>query len=161
MSNEGLRSRELLEFIRRNPGLTRRALKSAMGWDDYPDYVFTGWLKGARRLAIKEGLLIPMATYENGYTYELTNDPNKAFQPAMQVQAQAMGIKKLQYTHDDFMGARIAKLPKAARDIVQRRLAFEAAQRASLEAYLDNEKAAIAAMSNRDKERLALSRGNN
>lgn len=155
-----LRARELFEFLRTNQeqGLTRTELKAAMGWSDYPDYVFAGWLKEARRIAVKAGLLIPMATYANGFTYTLTNDPAKAFQPALQAQSTALGMKKLQYTHDDFMGERIAKLPKSVREIVQRKLEFEAAQRAIEKSYLDNERAAIAAIPARDLEKLAVMR---
>lgn len=153
-----LRGRELYEFLRTNKeqGLTRPELKAAMGWSDYPDYVFAGWLKEARRLAVKDGLLIPMATYANGFTYALTDDPVKAFQPSLQSQSAAIGMRKLQYTHDDFMGERISKLPKAVREIVQRKLEFEAAQRAIEKSYLENEKAAIAALPARDLEKLAV-----
>lgn len=160
MSNGNLRGRELFEFLRTNQeqGLTRAELKAAMGWSDYPDYVFAGWLKEARRLAVKAGMIIPKAIYDNGYTYALTADPVKAWLPSMEVRNAAIGMKKLQYSHDDFMGERITKLPKSVRGVLQRRLDFEAAQRAIEKSYLENEKAAIEALPARDLEKLAVMR---
>lgn len=158
MSNGNLRGRELFEFLRTNQeqGLTRNELKAAMGWSDYPDYIFAGWLKEARRLAIKAGLLIPMATHSNGFTYALTGDPIKAFQPSLQIQSAAIGMKQLQYAHDDFMGERISKLPKGIREIVKRRQEMEEAQRITWKLYLANEKAAIDALPASDLEKLGL-----
>lgn len=161
MSNSrNLRGRELFEFLRTNQeqGLTRKELKAAMGWSDYPDYVFARWLKEARRLAVKAGLLIPMATYDNGFTYTLTADPVKAFKPSAQAQSAAIGMQKLQYTHDDFMGERMSKLPKAVREIVEARIQFEAGKRLEFQAYLANERKAIAALPEKVVRQLAQRR---
>jgi hypothetical protein len=105
----------------------------SLGWDDSSRSRKA--LEWAREHALAHGLIIPMAAACTDHTYVLTDEAEVAFEPALTVERQAMGVKKLQYKHDDFMAAHMRGLTGRHKRILKERIEFERNLRGVMEAH--------------------------
>lgn len=101
-------------------------------------------IRRAREYAAEDGLCFPVACPANGHTYCVTDDPSAVVDPSMHLGRIGLGIGVRKDVHDDFIRSRSAQLTPVERSMVHSLEKYEAAQRASREAYSDITKAMVA-----------------
>lgn len=93
-------------------------------------------IRKARDLAARDGLCFPVACWDNGNTYCVTDVPQAAIDPSIHLGKIAQGVGVRKDVHDDFIRARMNKLTPGERAMFHSLEHFEKAQRESREAYI-------------------------
>lgn len=108
---------------------------------------------------------LPLVSKIDGIAwYYLTADPKKVVQPGFRAEKMANGMKRFQFTHDDFMEINKEKLGPAARDAVENRVKFDAAFRMFFDMYIQEQERLIANMTAEERaeiEHLMMPNGGN
>lgn len=94
-------------------------------------------IRAARDLAAEDGLCLPVACWENGRTYCVTDVGAAAIDPSIHLGKIALGVGVRKDVHDEFIRARMNKLTPADRAMFNSLEKFEAAQREQRAAYAE------------------------
>lgn len=94
-------------------------------------------IRRARGLAEEDDLCFPVACWDNGLTYCVTDDPNAVVDSSLHLGSIANGVGVRKDIHDAFIASRMAKLAPTDRAIVHSIDRFEAAHREQRKAYTE------------------------
>lgn len=92
-------------------------------------------IRMARGFAQDDGLCLPVACWDNGNTYCVTDVAATVIDPAIHLGKIAVGLGVRKDVHDEFIRARMAHLAPRDREMVKSLEHFEAAQREQRAAY--------------------------
>jgi len=118
--NEPFTIKELMSALSLHDGSTTRAA-----------------IRRARDLAADDGLCFPVACWDNGLSYCVTDVPATVIDPSIHLGKIALGVGVRKDVHDDFIRSRMAKLTPVDRAMFHSLEKFEAAQREQRAAYAD------------------------
>lgn len=116
-----------------NKPFTIGALMAATGLTD--SSTTRSAIKRARALAETDGLCFPVACYDNGNTYTVTDDPTAVVDPSLHLGKIAVGVGVRKDVHDRFIRSRMSHLSPIDRALINNVERYEAAQRDQREAY--------------------------
>jgi hypothetical protein len=92
-------------------------------------------IKKARGLAEDDGLCFPVACWDNGNTYCVTDTATAVIDPAIHLGKIANGVGVRKDIHDDFIRSRMNHLTPAERAMFHSLEEYEASQRQNRQAY--------------------------
>lgn len=118
MSTVDQRAQDFYRFLLRHQG-QKFTLAELLGRTGYqPGAKSTAAIRRARDLATENGLHFPPAVPQNGYTYSITEEPEWAYEPAMQMDRIAAGVQRRADVGFDFIERHQGEIPPDMRPAV-------------------------------------------
>lgn len=142
------RAREIYAFLKANLNTVYKIKDLLDELGLYDGTTTRSAIRRARDMAADDGLCFPVACFDNGLTYCVTDDPGAVIDPSMHLAKIANGVGVRKDIHDDFIRSRMAKLAPVDRAMFNSLEKFEFAQREQRVAYAEVLKAITAVRRN-------------